>query len=315
MNKLLVTLLFSAVIAVAFAQQQNQDLQQLQQQYQQHQLQQQQQAQQLAQQQNSGLMELFKQAGVQPVTYTRYGTPVFDPAKLNQLIQEKKYACTSGSCCDIEKGKMKDYGSACTLDPSKPCMRPAGFCLGASADCRMDLMEDGTICPGGTCQNGECVIEDCDAECCKDGKIALPKGTACSNGKCELGKCVPNNVVVLQSNFLSNKNLTKPDTVTAANEFDGDAYNTQTADEEDTMSDFDQKIMRRIDGVLDKYNEKKNGDLKMILKGISDKERRRKDSQKAEETRRAKKEAAYKKEVQAEKERYEALEKLDQKSA
>lgn len=81
------------------------------------------------------------------------------------------------------------------------------------------------------------------------------------------------------------------------------------------MDEFDKKIMRRIDGVLDKYNEKKNGDLKMILKGISDKERRRKEAQKAEETRRTKKEAAYQKEVKEERERYEALEKLDKESA
>lgn len=98
-------------------------------------------------------------------------------------------------------------------------------------------------------------------------------------------------------------------------EFDGDAYNTQTVDEEeDTLSDFDKKIMRRIDGVLDKYNERKNNDLKSILKGISDKERRRRESVKSSEAKRAKKEAAYQKEVKEEKARYEALEKLDKAS-
>jgi len=255
-------------------------------------------------------LEDLKKVGMKPEGFTRLGTPLFDQAEFTRRMQDLKYACTEGACCDLTKKRFKEWGEACTPDASTPCQRPANYCLGGSNTCQMENMEDDTICPGGKCMSGKCVIANCDKGCCNADNTALPKGTKCSNGTCNAGKCLPENVKVLQTNFLEDNSLTKPSTVNAANEFDTEAYNTQVP-KEDTISPEDKKIYNRIDSILDKFNSKKNSDLKLILKGISDKEKRRAESLKKSEAAKAKKTAAFEKEVEEQKQRYAALEKLD----
>jgi reverse gyrase len=117
----------------------------------------------------------------------------------------------------------------------------------------------------------------------------------------------------MQSNFLENKteeNLAAP--VAPQDVFDPEAYNTQRAAEEDNLDPADKKVLSRVDGVLSRYKELKNSDLKLVLKGITEKTKQRRAELDRLQKKKDKKEKTWKKEVEQAKNERKALEEKDQ---
>jgi len=222
--------------------------------------------------------------------------------------QQNKKFCTEGLCCDKVKQEFKPYGEPCDKDPSQSCKRAASFCFGVSNECVLENIPDNTLCPNGKCRGGLCISERCDEGCCDEHHVA--KEGTCKGGVCKYGVCVPENVEVLQTNFLDAKEPKVARPVPSAHEFEPEMYNSQL-DVKVDMTPEEKKIFNRVDFVVSKYESNNNADLKRMLEGIRSKVTRKQEEEKKAQEKATKKMKAYQAEVEESKKRYEELEKLD----